>query len=162
MKSIKRIFVVITVLVAVAMLAVPIHSQTNAEPIACIEHIGLNVANVTETVEWYSANLDMKIARKTGDPSNAHFLVDAAGKNMIEFYSNTAAPVPDYAKMDPLMLHIAFKVNDVAAARARLIAAGAAPEGEITTTPLGDTLAMLRSPQGIAIQLAKRAKPMVK
>jgi hypothetical protein len=27
---------------------------------------------------------------------------------LIEFYSNPAAPVPDYATMPPLMLHLAF------------------------------------------------------
>ena len=63
--------------------------------------------------------------------------------------------------MNPLTLHIAFTVDDVDATRHRLIQAGAAPEGQITTTPLGDTLAMLRTPQGIPIQLAKRAKTMI-
>jgi len=162
MKGLTTVLLISATLIILAVLAAPTHSQANQASIMSIEHVGLNVHNVVDTVDWFTKNLDMKIARKTGDPSNAHFLTDAAGRNMLEIYSNTSAPVPDYAKMNPLTLHIAFTVDDVAAARQRLIQAGATPEGEIATTPLGDTLAMLRSPQGITIQLAKRAKPMLK
>ena len=162
MRKALWVFAVLVGVAFLAVLAVPTHSQAKQASIMSIEHIGLNVGDVVDTVDWFTKNLDMNIARKTGDPSNAHFLTDAAGRNMLEIYSNTSAPVPDYAKMNPLTLHIAFTVDDVDAARSRLIQAGATPEGEITTTPLGGTLAMLRTPQGIPIQLAKRAKPMMK
>jgi len=162
MKRVMPVFVILASVMILASLAGPTSSGAKPESIICIEHIGLNVGDVVDTVDWFTKNLDMNIARKTGDPSNAHFLTDAAGRNMLEIYSNTSAPVPDYAKMNPLTLHIAFTVDDVAATRHRLIQAGATPEGQITTTPLGDTLAMLRTPQGIPIQLAKRAKPMMK
>ena len=59
------------------------------------------------------------------------------------------------------MLHFAFAVDDPAAVRERLLAAGASAEGELTTTAAGDQLAMLRDPWGLAIQLAKRKQPMV-
>ena len=42
-----------------------------------------------------------------------------------------------------------------------MIAAGATPAGEVTTSPVGDQLAMLRDPWGLAIQLVKRSRPMV-
>ena len=162
MKQPLRIIASLAGIAALAFLAGPTYSGTKPESITCIEHVGLNVPDVVGTVDWFTKNLDMKIARKTSDPSNAHFLTDAAGRNMLEIYSNTSAPVPDYQKMNPLTLHIAFTADDIAAARHRLIEAGATTEGEITTTPLGDTLAMLRTPQGIPIQLAKRATPMIK
>jgi len=161
MKRVMPLFAALAGLTALALLALPLHSQARPDHIAGIEHIGLNVPDVARCVDWFCKNLDMQIARKTGDPSNAHFLVDAAGRNMLEVYTNTSAPIPDYKKTHPLALHFAFKVDDVAAARQRLIDAGATPEGEVTTTEAGDQLAMLRSPQGIPIQLAKRANPMV-
>lgn len=162
MKRIMPVLVIPAAAIILAILATPTFSANKPDSIIRIEHIGLNVHDVLDTVDWFTKNLDMKIARKTGDPSNAHFLTDAAGRNMLEIYSNTSAPVPDYTKMNPLTLHIAFTADDVPATRYRLIQAGATPEGEITTTPLGDTLAMLRTPQGIPIQLAKRANPMTK
>ena len=35
------------------------------------------------------------------------------------------------------------------------------PAGDISVTPAGDQLAMLRDPWGFAIQLAKRNQPMI-
>jgi uncharacterized glyoxalase superfamily protein PhnB len=64
--------------------------------------------------------------------------------------------------MDPLLLHIAFMVDDVKGIREKLIAAGATPVGEVTISPSGDELAMLRDPWGVAIQFVKRAKPMLR
>jgi len=54
--------------------------------------------------------------------------------------------------------HVAFMVDAV---RRKLIAAGATPVGEVTTTPAGDKLAMLRDPWGLAIQFLRRADPML-
>jgi uncharacterized glyoxalase superfamily protein PhnB len=61
-----------------------------------------------------------------------------------------------------MLLHLAFASDDdMQAQRARLLAAGATPAGDISTTPAGDQLAMLRDPWGFAIQLAKRRQPML-
>ena len=62
---------------------------------------------------------------------------------MVEFYNNPKAAVPDYTTIDPLMLHVAFIVDDIASVRQRLIAGGATPEGDPQTAPNGDVLAML-------------------
>lgn len=137
------------------------HAAANTEPIVGLEHLAINVADVDAFVAWFTENLDMRVARHAGGPSNAHFLADAAGRCMLEVYRDEASPVPDYAAMHPLTLHIAFTVRDVEAARERLIAAGATPEGEISVTEAGDQLAMLRCPQGIPVQLVKRARPML-
>jgi catechol 2,3-dioxygenase-like lactoylglutathione lyase family enzyme len=162
MKKLPFILTLLAATAALAILATPTLSANKPESLTHIEHIGLNVPDVAQTVDWFAKNLDMKIARKTGDPSNAHFLTDAAGRNMLEIYSNTGAPIPDYKTIHPLTLHIAFSADDIPAAHNRLIQAGATPEGDIATTPVGDTLAMLRTPQGIPIQLTKRANPMLK
>src|SRR5882724_9485294 len=125
-----------------------------------IEHVAFNVADPIAMAHWYVEHLEMRVVRTSGPPTQAHFLVDAAGQSIIEIYHNAKAPVPDYCKLDPLVLHLAFAVDDVRATRARLLQAGATAEGEMTTTPGGDDLAMLRDPWGFAVQLVKRAVPM--
>ncbi len=125
-----------------------------------IEHVAFNVAEPVAMAHWYTKHLQMRVVRISGPPWHAHFLVDAARVSMIEIYYNSKAPVPEYSKTDPLVLHLAFAVDDVAATRARLIHAGATVEGGIDVNPLGDNLAMLRDPWGFALQLVKRGTPM--
>jgi uncharacterized glyoxalase superfamily protein PhnB len=106
-------------------------------------------------------NLGMKVLREGPAPINARFLADGGGNMMLELYHNPPDAVPNYAAMDPLLLHVAFMVDDVDAVRQKLIAAGATPVGEVTTTPAGDKLAMMRDPWGLAIQFLHRANPML-
>lgn len=80
---------------------------------------------------------------------------------MLELYHNPPEAVPDYGSMDPLILHVAFLVDDVEGIRRKLLAAGGTATDEITVTPAGDTLTMLRDPWGLAIQFIRRAKPML-
>jgi catechol 2,3-dioxygenase-like lactoylglutathione lyase family enzyme len=126
-----------------------------------IEHLGLNVANPLAAAAWYVAHLGFSVRRKLDQAPWTHFLADGSGRVMIEIYSNPQAPLPNYREMNPLVLHLAFTVDDVAAERTRLLSAGATAVDEVTRTPAGDQLAMLRDPWGLAIQLVKRAKPMV-
>lgn len=126
-----------------------------------LEHVALNVADPIKMAQWYVAHLDMKIMREGPPPINMRFIADHGGNMMLELYHNPPEAVPNYGAMDPLLLHVAFMVDDVEAARQKLLAAGATPAGEITTTPAGDKLAMLRDPWGLAIQLVHRAAPML-
>jgi len=80
---------------------------------------------------------------------------------MLEFYNNPKAAVPDYRAIDPLMLHVAFLTADVPGTRARLMAAGATPEGDAQVTPAGDHVAMLRDPWALAVQLIQRKSSMI-
>lgn len=125
------------------------------------EHVALNVAEPVKMAQWYVDNLDMKIMREGPPPVNMRFIADHAGNMMLELYHNPPDAVPDYAAQDPLLLHVAFMADDVDATRARLIAAGATPVGDVTVTPAGDRLAMLRDPWGLAIQFVDRADPML-
>ena len=122
-----------------------------------IEHIALQVNDPDAVAEWYVRHLGMTVVRHVGGPSRTYFLGDDNNQTLIEIYHNPSAPLPDYASMDPLLLHIAFSASDIASARARLIEAGCVPVGGIATTPAGDQLCMLRDPWGLAIQLARRA-----
>jgi len=126
-----------------------------------LEHVAMNVADPVKTAKWYVDNLGMKVLREGPPPINARFIADSAGNMMLELYHNPPDAVPNYAAMDPLLLHVAFMVDEVDALRTRLLAAGATAVDQVTVTPAGDKLAMLRDPWGLAIQLLHRADPMV-
>ena len=80
---------------------------------------------------------------------------------LIEIYRNPLASVPDYSSMDPLLVHLAFVSENVAADRDRLVKAGARVVEDVVTTAAGDQLLMLRDPWNVALQLVKRAAPML-
>jgi glyoxylase I family protein len=125
-----------------------------------LEHVALLVADPVAVARWYEVHLGMRVVRKGDAPGHARFLADEADASVLEIYAGTL-PVPDYAAMDPALLHVAFAVEDLAATRGRLIAAGATPAGEIVVTEEGDQFAMLRDPWGLALQLARRTRPLV-
>ena len=126
-----------------------------------IEHIGYQVEDPAEVARWYVDHLGFQIKRKMDESPRAHFLADGSGSVMIEIYNNPDAPMPDYASMDPLVLHLALAADDVETHRARLLRAGATAVGPAVRTPVGDLVAMLRDPWGFPVQLCKRAEPMV-
>jgi glyoxylase I family protein len=126
-----------------------------------LEHVALNVAEPVKMAKWYVDHLGMKVLREGPPPVNGRFLADSVGNMMLELYHNPPDAVPDYAAMDPLLLHVAFMVDDVDAIRSKLLAAGATATDEVTTTPAGDQLTMLRDPWGLAIQFVHRADPML-
>ena len=126
-----------------------------------LEHVALNVEDPAAMAKWYCDNLGMKVMREGPPPASMRFISDAAGNMMLELYHNPPDAVPDYASMNPLVLHIAFMVDDVKSIRDALIAAGATAADEVTTTPSGDELTMLRDPWGVPIQFVKRAEPML-
>lgn len=124
-----------------------------------LEHVAFNVSDVFAVSKWWSENLGMRIVVAGSVAPYMHFLSDDQG-SMLEIYSNTAAPIPDYSQMDPFNLHFAYSTLDIAADQARLIAAGATLVSE-TLTPAGDKLAFLRDPHQIPFQLVQRKKPLL-
>ena len=126
-----------------------------------IEHAAYLMKDPAAAAQWYAKHLGMRIVLSGGPPAYGHFLADTAGHVMIEIYTSEKVPVPDYAAMDPLVLHLAFEVDDVRAARQRLLAAGASPAGDIVDLPDGGHLTTLRDPWGFAIQLVQRGKPLI-
>jgi len=126
-----------------------------------LEHVAINVEDPVGMAKWYCQNLGMKVVRKGHPPVNMHFISDSGGNMMLEIYHNPPEAVPDYTSMDPLLLHIAFMVDDVKGIREKLITAGATPVGDVSITSSGDEIAMLRDPWGVAIQFVKRSEPML-
>jgi glyoxylase I family protein len=129
-------------------------------PTLNLEHIACNVADPVAMAAWYVEHLGMRVVRHAPEPSQIHFLTDAAGRAVIEIYRNAADPIPDYAAMHPIRFHIAFAAANPDAARAALVAAGATFVGE-SSLPDGSRLLMLRDPWGIALQLCKRPTPLL-
>jgi catechol 2,3-dioxygenase-like lactoylglutathione lyase family enzyme len=124
-----------------------------------LEHVSLLVTDPVAMAAWYEAHLGMRVVRKGDAPGHARFVADDRGASILELYAG-ALPVPDYAAMDPTLLHVAFAADDVTGTRARLLAAGAVPLGEVIRTPTGDEFAMLRDPWGLALQLVRRTRAL--
>ena len=125
-----------------------------------IEHMALNVPDPVAMAAWYVAHLGMRVMRKQDQAPFTHFLADESGRVVLELYHHTKAVLPDYAKLDPLTLHIAFTAGDIVKERDRLIAAGATSAADIVTTDTGDVMTFLRDPWSVTVQLVKRAKPL--
>jgi uncharacterized glyoxalase superfamily protein PhnB len=126
------------------------------------EHIAFNVSDPAAIARWYSVNLGMKIARKSQAPANTYFIADASNKMILELYNNPDVPVPEYAALNHMSIHLAFMATDLGATRDALIAAGAAVVEDVTMTLGGDKVLMMRDPWGLAIQFVIRISPMVK
>jgi glyoxylase I family protein len=125
-----------------------------------IEHVALLVEDPIAMARWYEEHLGLRTVRSFGPPGDVRFLADGEGESVLEVYRG-GPPLPDYRAMDPLLLHVAFATADVPGTRARLIAAGATPVGEVTVLESGDEMVMLRDPWGLAIQLANRKRALV-
>ncbi len=126
-----------------------------------LEHIAFNVSDPAGLAAWYVAHLDMRIVRSFAEPPYIHFLADSAGKSLVEIYCNPLGEFVKYAEYHPVTFHLAFAVEDMAATRQRLVAAGATLAGEVDERANGDKLAFLRDPWGHAIQLVQRQTPML-
>ena len=126
-----------------------------------LEHFALNVADPRAAAAWYEKHLGMSVVRRLEAAPFTQFLADDSGNIMLEFYNNPPDQVPDYAKMNPLLLHIALVSADPHADKARLLAAGATPFEDVSL-PDGSLLFMLRDPWGLPLQLCRRAKPMLR
>ena len=126
-----------------------------------IEHVAFQVDDPVAVSRWYVAHLGLTVKRAQTASPFGQFLADDGDAVMLEFYNNPIAPVPDYRAIHPVVLHVAFSAGDVAATRARLLAAGATAEGEVVRTESGDDMAMLRDPWGLAIQFVRRAQRMI-
>ena len=120
-----------------------------------IEHVAFNVSDPLEMSSWYVQNLGFEIIRQEDKSPFTTFMADKRGV-MVEVYKNPADQVPDYEKMDPLILHLAFKVEEPDKEKQRLLDAGAKAVNDEELAD-GSRIIMLRDPWGLAIQLCKRS-----
>ena len=124
-----------------------------------LEHVAFNVSDPVAVAEWYSKHCGLRIIRHIPQPAQTHFLADSDA-TVLEIYCNPPDQVPDYRKMNPLLFHLALASDSPAADSQRLMAAGATYVEEVRL-PDGSHLIMLRDPWGVALQLCKRARPLL-
>ena len=116
-----------------------------------LEHIAIDVADPVAFREWWGRHLGMRTSA-----AGEAFITDDSGTFTLEVYRTGNTPsAPNYRALDTMTFHIAFLSDDVDADVARLEAAGA-ERVEVVHKP-GFDMAILRDPQGVAIQLVKRA-----
>ena len=126
-----------------------------------MEHIALNVADVHAMSAWYVEHLGMKVASSSDSPPYATFVTDSAGRSMLELYTWEDPSPPAWRERDRVQLHLAFLTDALAADRDRLVAAGAALDGDPVHNADGDVLQFMRDPWGLAFQIVARAKPLL-
>ncbi len=126
-----------------------------------LEHLALNVVDPVGMAAWYVEHLGLEVVRHIAQAHETHFLADDSGTILLEIYNNPPEQVPAYAEMDPLLLHIAFVSVDPDADKAALLDAGATLVEELHLDD-GSHLVMLRDPWGLAVQLCKRGKVMLR
>ena len=125
-----------------------------------LEHFALNVEEPLTMAQWYVDNLGLKIVKQSTTAPYMTFLADDSGRIMIEIYTNPTDEVPPYRQMNPLLVHLAFVSENPGTDKDRLLAAGATLESDQKLED-GSHLIMLRDPWGLALQLCKRATPML-
>jgi catechol 2,3-dioxygenase-like lactoylglutathione lyase family enzyme len=125
------------------------------------EHIAFNVPDVHAAVKWYCDTLGFVVMRGQPVAPFMTFVADPGKHMMFEFYTRTDVPVYSAEGQHDVTHHIALHVDDIDAARAHLVAAGATPRDEIATNAAGDKLAFLRDPHGLVLQLVQRAARML-
>lgn len=125
-----------------------------------IEHFAINVAHPVEMSQWYVKHLGMTIKFQQSEAPFITFLADNSGRVMIEIYKNPADDVPDYKNIDPRQVHLAFISDLPDEDIKKLVNAGASLYSDDILAD-GSRLVMLRDPWGFALQLCKRANPML-
>lgn len=98
-----------------------------------IDHVGISVDNLEESVAWYVDKLGFELVSPVNrNPDSAMNIarIRRAGFNIELFEIQGAAPLPEYRR-DPSadlrvhgLAHFAFEVDDVAAVQAELEAKG--------------------------------------
>jgi catechol 2,3-dioxygenase-like lactoylglutathione lyase family enzyme len=125
------------------------------------EHVAFNVPDSRSQAQWYQDHLGMIVKREGGAPTFGRFISDAHEHMMVEFYQNTDYPMIDLPSTSCMAVHFAWMVPDVGTMRAKMLAAGAKVDDEMTTIPSGDVVLMMRDPWGLPIQFVKRVQPML-
>jgi uncharacterized glyoxalase superfamily protein PhnB len=125
-----------------------------------IEHVAFQHPEPSVAASWYSDHFGLRVVRADDGPSRTRFLTDSTGRTVIEIYDNREETMPDYFIQSPVLLHFAFKSDDVEADIKRFIGVGATVDVFPKTMPNGDVMAFMRDLWGVPFQLVKRAVPL--
>jgi catechol 2,3-dioxygenase-like lactoylglutathione lyase family enzyme len=126
-----------------------------------IEHVAFNVPEPVSSVNWYTKNLGMKIMRKGTPPTYTYFIADSGEHMIMELFHNINFVPLNLPEISFMALHYAFMVKDIETVKEKLLDAGATLAQDISTTPTGDKVLMLRDPWGIPLQFVQRVQPLI-
>jgi catechol 2,3-dioxygenase-like lactoylglutathione lyase family enzyme len=122
-----------------------------------IEHIGMCVPAPISMGNWYRDHLGFEILRSVGDDAEGvSFIVDSAGRTVLELGKLAERPPLDPRSLAPLQLHIAIDCDDPTTEAQRLAAAGAELIGESPRNAYPGEKLLVRDPWGFVIQLLNR------
>ncbi len=125
------------------------------------DYIILIVDDLDRALDFYTQVLELKLGHRSGDYAQLD-----TGTTRIGFYTRPAmAAVVGFA-LEPARqtapgFELGFKVVDVDAAYAEIVAGGATPVTPPTTRPWGQRTAYVRDPDGYLIELAQGLEPEV-
>jgi catechol 2,3-dioxygenase-like lactoylglutathione lyase family enzyme len=143
-----------------------------------IHHVGITVADLDQSLRFYRELLGMRVIGLSveavgsivGMPGASARIadLDAGGGQLLELIdygsgvTDAAPPGPDAVGS----CHVSIRVDDLSGALARLASAGHTPMGDVTELSLGGvwegcTIAYLRDPDGVVIELLERSPPDV-
>lgn len=116
-----------------------------------IHHVAVRVRDLEGSIDFYERHFGFRAASRATLANGARiaFLAHPAGGSELELI----AGLDDHLDGDGLVHHIAFRVDDVHAAFARLRAAGVPLLEEVQTLANGRQLFSCRGPDGERLQL---------
>ena len=124
---------------------------------ARMEHFAIFAADPKALKDFYIQVMDLRLAVDNGAASPpGYFLVDADGMAL----EIIGRPATAEAADTRYVCHVAFTVDDVAAARRRLEGLGLAFEDDTVVDTDAMKTAFFRDPEGNRLQVVWRARPL--
>lgn len=128
-------------------------------------HVAIRTRDFDRSVAFYTQTLGFEPTVLWGQEAerNRGALLDTGDGNYLEIFERPGTPLPP-ADPESVILHIAFRTTDIAAALARAEAAGAEVTKPVTDiqfrnthpgrpTPIPATIAFFKGPDGEIIEL---------
>jgi glyoxylase I family protein len=123
---------------------------------ANMEHFAIYAADPPALKDFYVEALGLRVIHDTGGSPPAYFLADDSGMAL----EIIARPEGESAVNQRWVCHLAFRVDDFAAARAALAARGIAFETDTAVDGASFKTAFFKDPAGNRCQIAWRDPPL--
>jgi len=121
---------------------------------AGLDHAAIAAREPARLADWYCETLGFRVIADNGKERPTRILAGAGG-GMIEMMPDDETPRPSRDLFDPGISHLAIRVSDLAAAVARLRAAGV-PVAEPVPAAGGGQVATFPDPEGNILQVVER------
>lgn len=124
-----------------------------------VDHPAIACRESRALANWYLRHLEMRVIAEDGREPPAYVLGYEAGGAVIEIMpARDDGPAPAaQLRFQPGLRHLAFRVNDFAAAKAKLEAAGVVFITEPGEALGGGRIASFRDPEGNELQIVQRS-----